>query len=244
MLSIVLPILVRQESDDLTQIQKVYALSATRNAVVRIDLGDATATTIVGEARSHAPIAFFRDQWRKTDGAWWLHTHEPISGTPPFRFRDALVSDALRLLDGGKGREWALEATANRRITFDLTGLDFDAALPKVLRAADAKPYRTPNDVVWFVPVHGGPYDQSAVILSSVVFAATDIRQAVRWIFQRMDQSYTIDPDVAGTVTLSLLDVPTEEALQAIVRQAHATYRVEGGVFQVVRTETPPPSRH
>lgn len=117
MLSIVLPILVRQESDDLTQIQKVYALSATRNAVVRIDLGDATATatTTVGEARSHAPIAFFRDQWRKTD--------------------------------------------------------------------------------------------------------------------------------VAGTVTLGLLDVPTEEALQAIVRQAHATYRVEGGVFQMVRIETPPATK-
>jgi hypothetical protein len=62
-----------------------------------------------------------------------------------------------------------------------------------------------------------------------------DVRDALREIFKTGKVSYTIAPNVQGTVTVSLKNVSFETALGNVARQVDATYRVEGGVYNVVK---------
>lgn len=61
-----------------------------------------------------------------------------------------------------------------------------------------------------------------------------DIRAILQQIFLDSKLSYTISPRVQGSLSLNLRDVPMEEALRQVLRAADATYRVEGGVYQIV----------
>jgi len=67
-----------------------------------------------------------------------------------------------------------------------------------------------------------------------------DARQAVRTLFKKTNLAYTIAPDVQGTITISLKNVPFEIALQNVLRQVDATYRMEGGVVNIVRLVAEP----
>jgi type II secretory pathway component GspD/PulD (secretin) len=76
--------------------------------------------------------------------------------------------------------------------------------------------------------------------IASLEFEQTDVREALRALFKNVGVSYTIAPEVQGTITVSLKNVPFETALQNITRQVDATYRIEGGVYQIVKREEPP----
>jgi hypothetical protein len=67
-----------------------------------------------------------------------------------------------------------------------------------------------------------------------------DVREALRALFKNVSVSYSIAPEVQGTVTVSLRNVTFEAALQNILKQVDATYRIEGGVYQIIKR--PPPS--
>ncbi|RYG26848.1 hypothetical protein EON82_01795, partial [bacterium] len=82
--------------------------------------------------------------------------------------------------------------------------------------------------------------DPAGQMISSLEFEQTDVREALRALFKNVGVSYTIAPEVQGTVTVSLKNVPFETALQNVTRQVDATYRIEGGVYQIVRREDPP----
>ena len=73
--------------------------------------------------------------------------------------------------------------------------------------------------------------------IASLEFEQTDVREALRALFKNVGVSYTIAPEVQGTITVSLKNVPFETALQNITRQVDATYRIEGGVYQIVKRE-------
>ena len=78
--------------------------------------------------------------------------------------------------------------------------------------------------------------------VSSYKFEQADVRQALQKIFQSAGISYSIAPDVQGVITVDLHNVVFETALQNLLRQVDATYRIEGGVYQVIRHEpTSPP---
>lgn len=62
-----------------------------------------------------------------------------------------------------------------------------------------------------------------------------DVREALRALFKNVSVSYSIAPEVQGVVTVSLRSITFETALQNILRQVDATYRVEGGVYEIVR---------
>jgi type II secretory pathway component GspD/PulD (secretin) len=66
-----------------------------------------------------------------------------------------------------------------------------------------------------------------------------DVRDALRSLFKDVGVGYTIDPDIVGTVTANLKSVKFEAALQFILKQVHATYRVSGGVYQIIQQEAP-----
>jgi len=68
---------------------------------------------------------------------------------------------------------------------------------------------------------------------------SADVRDALKALFRSVGVSFTIDADVMGTVTVSLKDVPFETALQAILKQVDATYRVEAGIYRIIRRQEP-----
>jgi hypothetical protein len=74
-------------------------------------------------------------------------------------------------------------------------------------------------------------------IVPSLEFQEADVREALRSLFRSKNVSYSIAPDVQGTVNVSLKNVTFEVALQNITRQVDATYRIEGGVFNIIRRE-------
>lgn len=218
----------------------------SRILVERIDVKGPEAVAIVGYARPHAPILYYKDGWHRTNGGWRLYSRTFLTGEPPLVFRDAPVADVLRALDDDKGHEWTLDAGANVPLSLDLTGLDYDSALQRVLSAAGAKAEPLPGGGTWIVPTQPGPRDPATTILSSLEFPGTEFRPVLGSLFKRVGRSYTIDPEVKGIVSVDLLDVPMEAALLQIVRELRATYRTEGGVYQIVKPQDPdrnPPPR-
>ena len=84
--------------------------------------------------------------------------------------------------------------------------------------------------------------DVSGKNISSLDYESADVREALRALFKNVGVSYTIASDVQGLVTVHLRNVPFETALQQITRQVDATYRIEGGVYQIVKREDQNPN--
>lgn len=81
--------------------------------------------------------------------------------------------------------------------------------------------------------------DLEGKIVPSLEFEQIDVRDALKALFKSVDANYTIDSDVQGTVTLNLKNVKFSVAIQNITRQVDATYRIEGGVYRILRKEEP-----
>jgi type II secretory pathway component GspD/PulD (secretin) len=88
-------------------------------------------------------------------------------------------------------------------------------------------------------PVKAMAQDPSGQIIPSLELDSADVREALRALFRNVGVSYSIAPEVQGTVTVSLRNVTFEAALQNILKQVNATYRVEGGIYQIVLKEDP-----
>ncbi len=67
----------------------------------------------------------------------------------------------------------------------------------------------------------------------TVKYEQADVRFVLKQLFDSVGVSYTLDPNVQGTVTVSLTDVPFTVALDNILRPLNLTYRVENGVYFV-----------
>jgi type II secretory pathway component GspD/PulD (secretin) len=79
--------------------------------------------------------------------------------------------------------------------------------------------------------------DVSQKIIPSLELDSADVREALRALFKNVGVSYSIAPEVQGTVTVSLRNVTFEAAIQNILKQVNATYRVDGGIYQIVLKE-------
>ena len=81
--------------------------------------------------------------------------------------------------------------------------------------------------------------DASQQIIPSIEFQNTDIRHCLQSLFKIVNISYSIQPEVQGTVTVSLKNVTFETALQNVLRQVDSTYRVSSGVYEIIRRSAP-----
>jgi hypothetical protein len=80
--------------------------------------------------------------------------------------------------------------------------------------------------------------DLSTKIVPRLEYEQADVREALKALFKAVGvPGYTIDPAVQGSVTVNLTNVTFDVALQSVLRQVDATYRVEGGVYQIIRRE-------
>lgn len=77
--------------------------------------------------------------------------------------------------------------------------------------------------------------DPRSQIIPVIELDQADLRDALKIIFRAVGLSYSVASDVQGTVTVSLKDVPFETALRNVLNQVDATYRIEGGVYAIIR---------
>lgn len=82
-------------------------------------------------------------------------------------------------------------------------------------------------------PMRALAQDPKDKIIPSLELDQADVREALKILFKDIGVSYTVAPDVQGTVTVRLKDVPFETALRNILSQVGATYAVEGGVYNI-----------
>lgn len=72
-------------------------------------------------------------------------------------------------------------------------------------------------------------------IVQSLELDQADIRDALKLLFRMVGANYSVASDVQGTVTISLQNVPFETALRAVLNQVDATWRVEGGIYNIIK---------
>ncbi|MFQ3611723.1 MAG: hypothetical protein SNJ72_09565 [Fimbriimonadales bacterium] len=72
----------------------------------------------------------------------------------------------------------------------------------------------------------------------TVKYDQADVRFVLKQLFENAGANYSLDPNVQGTVTVSLTDVPFTVALDAILRQLNLTYRLENGVYYILPRQT------
>ena len=72
-------------------------------------------------------------------------------------------------------------------------------------------------------------------MVQSLELDQADIRDALKLLFRMVGANYSVASDVQGTVTISLQNVPFETALRAVLNQVDATWRVEGGIYNIIK---------
>ena len=80
--------------------------------------------------------------------------------------------------------------------------------------------------------------DPGSRIIPKVEYDQADVRDVLKALFKTAgNPSYTIDQNVLGTVTTNLTNVTLDVALQNILRQVDATYRLEAGTYQIIKKQ-------
>lgn len=72
-------------------------------------------------------------------------------------------------------------------------------------------------------------------IIPQLALEDAPIRDALKIIFRFAQASYTVASDVQGEVTVDLVNKPFEDVLRNVLNQVDATWRVEGGIYNVIR---------
>lgn len=141
--------------------------------------------------------------------------------------------------NGGAG--YSMSPHIKGRVRIDeneLKSLPFEAALQRILKQANAT-YRVADGFYEFLPVETQDPGKKLVNIS---FEGEDVRSAIRKLFRSVEVPYSIGVDVEGTVSVNFKNVPLDSALTTMLSQVHATYQVEGDVYQIVsRSQVVPP---
>lgn len=67
-----------------------------------------------------------------------------------------------------------------------------------------------------------------------------EVRDVLKLLFRFAGANYSVASDVQGTVTLSLTNTPFETALRTVLNQVDSTWRVEGGIYNIIKKVPPP----
>lgn len=71
----------------------------------------------------------------------------------------------------------------------------------------------------------------------SVEYKNSDVREVIISLLKPEGVSYSINPDVQGSVTVSVKEVPLETVLENVLRQVDCTYEVSGGLIIIKKRQ-------
>jgi type IV pilus assembly protein PilQ len=112
---------------------------------------------------------------------------------------------------------------------------------------APTAPQPPSNPVPVTSPVLQGPQSQQIAVGQekkyvghpiSMDFSGTDLRSVLRLFAEISGLNMIIDPDVQGSVDVVFNDVPWDQALDVILRQAQLDYTVDGTIIRIARMDT------
>jgi hypothetical protein len=87
-------------------------------------------------------------------------------------------------------------------------------------------------------PIAHAQNDQGNTLVPSIDVQDAPVRDVVRAIFKSVGvTNYTIAPDVQGTVTISMKNMPLDTVLRNILNQVDATWRMEAGAYVIIKKE-------
>lgn len=145
------------------------------------------------------------------------------------------------------GKDFSIDPNVEGTATAQMQNVDFNTALNMLLRQAYAS-YRIEKNVyhIFFV----GQVPPSPAVPSTPAPTRTpqthkritlnakraDVRFVLRDVFRQADVSYTIAPDVTGTVTVSGKNMRFEVALKKVLSAAGATYTIGDNVYNIVHS--------
>ena len=166
--------------------------------------------------------------------------------------REALVSIFNRL-----GVSYSIDPSLSGNVESSVLDLEPSAALARILSQLQATarvghdfyyvyptPREQPNEALYVVtpppPRFVDESESSKLIVPSSDLNEVDARDAIRLLMKWANYSYSIAPEVQGTVTVNLKNVRFKTALENVLKQVDATYRIRNGVYEIYRIERPP----
>ncbi|MGV3615252.1 MAG: M56 family metallopeptidase [Fimbriimonas sp.] len=184
---------------------------------------------------------------------------QKASSSISLKFDGIEIRPALRRAFAAARRSYKVDPNLRGIVRLTVANVELDVALQNMLRQVDGT-YRiergvyiitarravptaalnAPNSPWWTPPALPAGMEANrsepkikVVKIAKVEFDRVDLREALRQLFMTSGNSYSIDPDVQGTVSMKLEDIDFEEALKRVVREGKCTYRIDKGVFLV-----------
>ncbi len=156
-------------------------------------------------------------------------------------YQDAPVRDVLRAMFRSVSVSFTVAQEVQGPINVSLKNVTFEVALDNVLRQVNAT-YRVESGVYNILlrplPEETDLSDDRSPIISSLIFEDSDVREAIRALFKQVSKHYVMAADVQGVVNANLARVPLPLALDVLLGQVDSTYRIQGGVYEIVRRQT------
>jgi type II secretory pathway component GspD/PulD (secretin) len=157
---------------------------------------------------------------------------------PSLEFQNTDVRQCVRALFKQMGSShYSIAPEVLGTVTISARNVSFDRAL-KVILGQVYSSFKM-NDGAY--EITKDPLHASNQNISSIEFQQADVRECIRSLCQKAQVPYSIAPDVEGTVTLSLKNVPFENVLKNMLRQVDATYRLESCSYEITKLKVPAP---
>jgi type II secretory pathway component GspD/PulD (secretin) len=154
----------------------------------------------------------------------------PLVSQPAAGAKSALTADSKRMADsmartGKSSTPSATDAGKSADTLRKATGA------PRQMDTAGAKVNLYPLEQI------PGPDSIKIPVLD---FKNTDIRDILRAIGMQYNVNIFIEPDVTGSLSLYLTDIPVKRAIDFIVKRGSMAYMVENGIVKVYKYTAPP----
>ncbi len=163
-----------------------------------------------------------------------LKTAPLLKRLPPYQFSDVDLRQALKTIFEQAGVSYWISPDIQGKVHFATGSAQLGDVLSRLLKKTDAT-YWYENGAFFI----GAKPRSSQEILDHIVplveFNQVDVKEALREFFGRNNVDYTLSDKVEGSVNLYVRQVTFKQALDYLLKQLDATYRIEGGVFKIVR---------
>jgi type II secretory pathway component GspD/PulD (secretin) len=175
-----------------------------------------------------------------------------LISTAPAQGPDTIVGqinvknvDVVTVLDQllmSNERSFLVYPHVSGKVTLDLKNVRLPSVLQNLATQVDASVFYR-NGIYELRPRSEPPRpaEPEIPIITAVYLEKTPLIHALKAVFGSGSVSYTTDPNVPldSTVTLALKNQELETVLRNILNQVDCTYRIEGGIFQIIRRESP-----
>jgi hypothetical protein len=173
----------------------------------------------------HTAFLVWRKGWQEGSQA----QQGPNKKIIDVQFQDLDIREALKQLFKKVGAFYDVDEKVAGTVTISVRNVTFEAALQNTLKQVNATWREKDGRYQIVLKPTDEPYVQVVDPKAPV-----DARLAIWRLFKNFDVPVFISPDVKGSVVLEPRNITFEASLNHLLKQANATYRVQGGVYQIV----------